>query len=75
MCLLLVPLAVRTMCPPELGDTARARAFAKEKLNSLGPLSRDEKWMAAAIGCTVALWVLGHQLHVVSRLVLMGICD
>ena len=36
----------------------------REELKKLGPLSRDEKITAGALGLTVALWVFGGQLGI-----------
>lgn len=38
--------------------------MGREELNKLGPLSRDEKITAGALGLTVGLWVFGGQLGI-----------
>lgn len=40
------------------------RPKAKEELKKLGPLSRDEKITALALGLTVVLWIGGQALGV-----------
>jgi len=57
--LIAVPLVLYVIYPPEVKDTPDAPAIAKEELAKLGPMSRDEKITAGALGLTVALWVLG----------------
>ena len=41
-----------------------ANVACREELNKLGPLSRDEKITAGALGLTVGLWVFGGQLGI-----------
>ena len=41
-----------------------AWVVCREELKKLGPLSRDEKITAGALGLTVGLWVFGGQLGI-----------
>ena len=54
---------------PSVSDTSgtvmmNACGVGREELKKLGPLSRDEKITAGALGLTVALWVFGGQLGI-----------
>ena len=52
--------------PPEVKDSPEAPTKAKEELEKLGPMTGDEKIMAAALSLTVGLWVFGSKLGVGS---------
>jgi di/tricarboxylate transporter len=43
VCLLLGPLVLYKIYPPEVKDTPEAPAMAAEKLKAMGPLSQNEK--------------------------------
>eukprot|EP00191_Tetraselmis_sp_GSL018_P008793 CAMPEP_0177605164 /NCGR_PEP_ID=MMETSP0419_2-20121207/16545_1 /TAXON_ID=582737 /ORGANISM="Tetraselmis sp., Strain GSL018" /LENGTH=553 /DNA_ID=CAMNT_0019099275 /DNA_START=187 /DNA_END=1848 /DNA_ORIENTATION=+ len=58
-CLILMPLILYVLYPPEVKDTPDAPIKAKEELNKLGPLSTDEKITAGAFAITVSLWIFG----------------
>lgn len=60
--LLLVPLVLYKIYPPELKETPEAAAAARAELRELGPLSRPEKIMAGTIVLLLALWTLGDAL-------------
>lgn len=53
----LVPLLMYKLCPPEITDTPEAPKDAAKALERMGPMSRDEKYMAGTLGFTVILWV------------------
>ena len=55
--LLLTPLLVYKLFPPEIQDTPEAPAMAKEKLKKLGPLSQDELAVVITMGITVFCWI------------------
>ena len=62
--LLVTPALMYVLYPPEVKDTPDAPAKAREELKKLGPLSRDEKITALALGITVVLWIGGQELGV-----------
>ncbi|KAK9908923.1 hypothetical protein WJX75_004723 [Coccomyxa subellipsoidea] len=64
VCLIATPLILYVLYPPEVKDTPDAPAKAREELEKLGPLSRNEKITAGGLGLTVALWIFGGQLGV-----------
>ena len=73
--LILTPLLVFKMVPPDVTDTPEAPRQAEEKLKMLGPMSDDEKIMLATMGVAVSLWVLGPSVGVLPvEAALMGLC-
>jgi len=55
--LVAVPLLLRRMLPPEIGDTRAAPAMASAELERLGPMRRPEKVMLAVFALVASLWV------------------
>ena len=55
--LLLTPLLVYKLFPPEIQGTPEAPAMAKEKLKKLGPLSQDELAVVITMSITVFCWI------------------
>ena len=66
ICLIATPLILYVLYPPEVKDSPEAPTKAKEELEKLGPMTGDEKIMAAALSLTVGLWVFGSKLGVGS---------
>jgi DASS family divalent anion:Na+ symporter len=54
--ILLMPLVIRVLYPPEITDTHQARDFANEKLHALGPIKHDEKILLAVFAWLLLLW-------------------
>ena len=54
------------LSPPEIKDTPEAPKAAAERLEKMGPMSRDEKIMLGTMGFAVVLWVLGDSIGVSS---------
>ncbi len=54
------------MSPPEIRDTPEAPKAASERLEKMGPMSRDERIMLATMGFAVVLWVTGDAIGVSS---------
>jgi DASS family divalent anion:Na+ symporter len=52
----LVPLVVYKFFPPEIKHTPDAPLFAKEKLNVMGSMSKDEKITIGVFGLLLLLW-------------------
>ena len=61
ICLIATPLILYVLYPPEVKDSPEAPTKAKEELEKLGPMTGDEKIMAAALSLTVGLWVFGSS--------------
>ncbi|XP_058209569.1 dicarboxylate transporter 1, chloroplastic [Rhododendron vialii] len=62
--LILVPLILYVIYPPSVKSSPDAPKLAREKLNSMGPMSRNEIIMAGTLVLTVGLWVFGGVLNV-----------
>lgn len=54
------------LCPPEIKDTPEAPAAAAERLEKMGPMSRDERIMLGTMAFAVVLWVTGDAIGVSS---------
>ncbi len=62
--LLVTPLVLYVLYPPEVKNTPDAPAKAREELKRLGPMSTDEKLTAFALTLTVGLWIFGTNLGI-----------
>lgn len=56
LCILLMPLVLYIMYPPEIKATPNAVEFAKDKLKELGPMKLDEKIMLGSFILMLLLW-------------------
>ncbi|GAB4819400.1 hypothetical protein N2152v2_006446 [Parachlorella kessleri] len=73
--LLLTPLLLYKLFPPTITDTPEAPKLASERLQNMGPMSRDEKIMLGTMGCAVLLWVCGDALGISAVVTaMMGLC-
>lgn len=52
----LMPLVLYVLYPPEVKSTPNAAQFARERLQEMGPLSRDERIMLAVFVVLLLLW-------------------
>lgn len=59
--LIVLPVLLYIIYPPEMKSTPDAPAFARAKLKDLGPLSMGEKIMLCVFALLLALWVLGDK--------------
>ncbi|XP_022727216.1 dicarboxylate transporter 2.1, chloroplastic-like [Durio zibethinus] len=82
--LLLTPLILYKLFPPEIKDTPDAPAMAAKKLEHMGPVSRNEWIMVGTMLLAVTLWVCGETLNIpsvvaamigLSILLLLGVLD
>ncbi|KAL2940787.1 Dicarboxylate transporter 1 chloroplastic [Bienertia sinuspersici] len=62
--LIVVPLLLYVVYPPEIKSSPDAPRLAKEKLDSMGPMSKNEIIMGVTLLLTVGLWVFGGLLKV-----------
>lgn len=60
VCLLLTPLILYKLYPPEIKDTPEAPALAAKKLESMGPVSKNEWIMVGTMLLAVSLWIFGY---------------
>ncbi|WP_086243631.1 DASS family sodium-coupled anion symporter [Campylobacter devanensis] len=56
LAMMIMPLVIYFLSPPEIKSTPNARAFAKEKLAQLGAMRRDEKIMFGVFLFLLILW-------------------
>ncbi len=54
--LILMPLVIYFVCPPEIKKTPDAPGFAKEQLKTLGPLSLPEKITLGVFALLLIMW-------------------
>lgn len=82
--LVLVPLTIYRLSPPGVVNTPDAPAAAKAALTELGPVTRNERLMAAVALLLLAAWILGPAigldvtaaaLMAVSALLLTGVLE
>lgn len=62
--LIVVPLLLYVIYPPTVKSSPDAPKLAREKLENMGPMSRNEIIMAVTLLLTVGLWVFGGVLNV-----------
>ncbi len=56
LCLLLMPLAIYLLSPPEVKATPDAVSYARSELARMGPLSGSERVMLGTFGLMLLLW-------------------
>ncbi|CAI7792953.1 unnamed protein product [Closterium sp. NIES-53] len=64
--LLVTPLLLFTLYPPELKDTPEAPGLAEVKLKEMGPVTPNELIMVGTMLLAVSLWVLGDSIGIPS---------
>ncbi|EOY32664.1 Solute carrier family 13 - like 3 [Theobroma cacao] len=62
--LLVVPLILYVIYPPTVKSSPDAPKLAREKLEKMGPMSKNEIIMAGTLLLTVGLWIFGGMLNV-----------
>lgn len=62
--LILLPIILYFTYPPGIKQTPEAPQFARQKLNEMGPLSKNEWIMLFTFGILLTLWVFGSTLNV-----------
>ncbi|KAK6945771.1 Solute carrier family 13 [Dillenia turbinata] len=82
--LLATPLVLYKLYPPEIKDTPDAPAMAAEKLEQMGPVTRNEWVMVGTMLLAVSLWISGEKIGIssvvaamlgLSILLLLGVLD
>lgn len=73
--LILYPLVIYKLNPPELKETPEAPALARQKLETMGPMKRSEKAMAAIFFLLIVLWAGGRYIGLAETLTaFIGLC-
>ncbi|KAJ8460542.1 hypothetical protein OPV22_033468 [Ensete ventricosum] len=62
--LVVVPLLLYLIYPPTVKSSPDAPKLAKEKLQKMGPMTKNEIIMAVTLFLTVGLWVFGGRLNI-----------
>ncbi|TSB47216.1 anion permease [Alkalicoccobacillus porphyridii] len=62
--LLLIPVVIYKLYPPEVKETPGAPALAMEKLQEMGALKRDEWFMIAVFILLLTLWMTGSYIRI-----------
>ena len=62
--LLLVPLLIYRLYPPQITSTPTAPELARKRLAELGAMKRDEWILLAVFVCLLSLWILGGPLGI-----------
>ncbi|KAI0525000.1 hypothetical protein KFK09_004390 [Dendrobium nobile] len=62
--LIVVPLLLYLIYPPTVKSSPDAPKLAKEKLEKMGPMTKNEVIMAVTLLVTVGLWIFGGVLNV-----------
>lgn len=57
--LILIPLVIYKLYPPEVKETPEAPAMAAKKLKEMGPLKKQEWYMIGVFVLILALWIFG----------------
>ncbi|CAK8530316.1 unnamed protein product [Lathyrus sativus] len=71
VCLLATPLILYKICPPEIKDTPEAPAMATKKLETMGPVTRNEWIMVSTMLFAVSLWIFGDAIGIASAVTAM----
>ena len=62
--LLLVPLLIFRLYPPEITTTPEAPELARERLRQMGAMTRDERILLTVFVLLLGLWIFGDVLGV-----------
>ncbi|CAI8585111.1 unnamed protein product [Vicia faba] len=71
VCLLATPLILYKICPPEIKDTPEAPAMATKKLETMGPVTKNEWIMVSTMLFAVSLWIFGDAIGIASAVTAM----
>jgi DASS family divalent anion:Na+ symporter len=62
--LIVIPLVLYKLYPPEIKETPNATQFAKEKLAEMGRMARNEWLMLGTFVLLLVLWIFGDALKI-----------
>jgi DASS family divalent anion:Na+ symporter len=75
ICLIIIPFLLFKIYPPELKETPGAISMAKNNLENMGKMTRDEKIMAIGFIFILILWIFGKSIGIgAATAALMGLC-
>lgn len=73
--LILMPILVYVLVPPEIKETPNAKEFATGELEELGPMRRGEWITIATLVLLLVLWIFGGKLGVPAAVAgFFGLC-
>lgn len=61
--LIVVPLLLYRVFPPEVRETPAATAYARDELTKMGPMTWREQVLLATFGLVAGLWIVSGWLH------------
>lgn len=64
--LILIPLVIYKLYPPEIKETPQAPQMAEKKLKEMGPLKKEEYYMIGVFLLILALWIFGTNLNITA---------
>lgn len=67
--LILVPLIIYKLYPPEIKETPDARQWANKQLKEIGPMTKSEKVMCGDFILALVLWLFANTINIDSTLV------
>jgi divalent anion:Na+ symporter, DASS family len=62
--LILIPLVIYKLYPPEIKETPQATSMAEKKLKEMGPLKKEEFYMIGVFLLILGLWIFGTNLGI-----------
>jgi DASS family divalent anion:Na+ symporter len=72
LAMILIPMILFYIMPPEQKVTPEAPKFAAEELNKMGPMTRDEKIMASVFVGSILLWATASFTKLDATLIALG---
>ncbi len=64
VCLIVVPIVIFIIFPPEIKETPEATSLAKQRLAEMGPMKTCEKLMIGVFIVILFLWIMGTTLGI-----------
>lgn len=64
LCLLIIPLALYRIYPPEVKETPNAGAWADKRLAEIGKMTLSEKIMSVTFVLAIILWLIGTKIGI-----------
>ncbi|WNF35003.1 anion permease [Bacillaceae bacterium IKA-2] len=73
--LIIIPLVIYKLYPPEIKETPGAAALAKQKLKEMGSLKLSEWYMIGVFFLILGLWIFGANLDInATTTAFVGLC-
>ncbi|OIJ14188.1 anion permease [Anaerobacillus arseniciselenatis] len=73
--LILIPLVIYKLYPPEIKETPGASDLAKKKLQEMGPLKKAEWYMVGVFFLILGLWIFGSNVGIdATTTAFIGLC-